>query len=219
MRSVRVKICGIRTPEDALTAAAAGADAIGVILTPARRQVTVNGAREIVAALPPFVTPVGVFVDASPDDVEAVARHLRLGAVQLHGDESPDACATLRDRGITVIKAVRVDDRLDRRLVVARYPAASAILLDTRVEGVHGGTGVTFPWDVAAGLSRDVRLIVAGGLTPENVTRALDTLDPYGVDVTSGVEADGRKDPEKVRAFVERVREWERTRHAAHPNR
>ncbi len=215
MKPVRVKICGIRSPEDGLTAAAAGADAVGLILTPARRQVTVARAREIITALPPFVTPVGVFVNASVDDVEAVARHLGLGAVQLHGDEPPDACATLRDHGITVIKAMRVDNRLDRRLV-ASYPSASAILLDTRVEGIYGGTGVTFPWDVAAGLSDDVRLVVAGGLTPENVTRALDTLDPYGVDVTSGVEADGRKDPEKVRVFVERVREWERRDPVAH---
>ncbi len=207
MRPVRVKVCGVMTPEDAAIAAAAGADAIGLIFAPARRQVSLARAREIIAALPPFVATVGVFVDAPTDETELLARDLRLTAVQLHGDEPPEVCLTLQRRGIKVIKAVRVADPVNRDLL-APYPMASAILLDTYVEGLAGGTGKTFPWEVAAGLSRDFRLIVAGGLTPGNVRRALDILRPYGVDVTSGVETDGRKDPQKVRAFIEQVRQW-----------
>ncbi|MGH2373292.1 MAG: phosphoribosylanthranilate isomerase [bacterium] len=209
VKRVRVKIDGIRTPADVETAAAAGADAIGMIFAEARRQVTFDQAREIVAAVPPFVSTVGVFVNAPVDEVERLASDLRLSAVQLHGDESPEECVTLQRRGIQVIKALPGGDRIAREML-ARYPMAAALLLDTRVEGLAGGTGRTFPWQAAAGLSSEFRIIVAGGLTPENVTQALEVLDPYGVDVTSGVETDGRKDPNKVRAFVARVREWER---------
>lgn len=208
---VRVKICGIRAPEDALIAVDAGADAIGVILAKARRQVTPEQARAIVAAIPPFVTPVGVFVDAVVDEVDRLARSLGLAAVQLHGDESPEACESLRERGHRVIKAFRIAGQVDRALL-ARYRAASAILLDTHVPGVMGGSGQTFTWAAAAGLSADRRLIVAGGLDPDNVTAALDLLQPYAVDVTSGVERqgrDGRKDPVKVQAFVDAVRAWD----------
>ncbi len=198
------------TPEAAAAAAAAGADAVGLVFAPYRRQVTPAQAREIIVSLPPFITAVGLFVDARADEVESVARDLCLGAVQLHGDEPPEVCERLRRRGLRVIKAIHVADRVDREHL-ARYTAAAALLLDTRVEGQPGGTGRTFPWEVATGLSADFRIVVAGGLTPDNVTRALGTLRPYGVDVTSGVETDGRKDPGKIRAFVDQVREWERT--------
>jgi len=210
MPRVRVKICGIMTPEAAAAAAAAGADAIGLVFAPYRRQVTPAQAREIIASLPPFITTVGLFVDAPADEVESVARDLCLGAVQLHGDEPPAVCDQLRRRGLRVIKAIHVAGRLDREHL-ADYAAAAALLLDTHVDGLPGGTGRTFPWEVAAGLSADFRIVVAGGLTPDNVTRALDTLRPYGVDVTSGVETDGRKDPVKIHAFVDQVRAWERT--------
>jgi phosphoribosylanthranilate isomerase len=207
---VRIKICGIRSVEDARVAVAAGADAIGLILTPARRQIAMAAARAVTATLPPFVVPVGVFVDAAVDDVDAAVRRLGLGAVQLHGDEPPEACDALATRGIRVIKAFRIADHVDRA-ALARYRAASAILLDTRVEGVMGGTGRTFPWRVAEGLAAEYRLVVAGGLDPDNVTAALDALWPYAVDVTSGVEVDGRKDPAKVEAFVRAVRAWDAT--------
>ena len=208
MKRVRVKIDGVRTPADVETAAAAGADAIGMIFAEARRQVTPEQAREIVASVPPFVSTVGVFVNAPVDQVERLASDLHLSAVQLHGDESPEECLTLQRRGFQVIKALPGDGIA--REALARYPMAAALLLDTRVEGLAGGTGRTFSWQAAAGLSTEFRIIVAGGLTPENVTQALDVLDPYGVDVTTGVETDGRKDPVKARAFVERVRELER---------
>ncbi len=210
MPRIRVKICGIMTPEAAAAAAEAGADAIGLVFAPYRRQVTPAQAREIILSLPPFITTVGLFVDAPADDVESLARALCLGSVQLHGTEPPEICEHLSGRGLRVIKALHVGYRLDQNLLV-RYRSASALLLDTHVEGLPGGTGRTFPWEVAAGLSTDFRIIVAGGLTPDNVTRALDILRPYGVDVTSGVETDGRKDPAKIRAFIKQVREWERT--------
>ena len=206
---MRVKICGVTTPQIAAAAAAAGADAIGVVLTPARRQVTYDQARAIVRALPPFVAPVGVFVDAAAAEIEAAASALSLYAVQLHGDEPPELCASLQRGGIRVIKAIRIAGRPDLDRLV-QYRSASALLLDTRVEGLAGGTGRTFPWEVAVDLWRDFRIIVAGGLTPENVRRALDMLQPYGLDVASGVETNGSKDVQKIRAFVAQVREWER---------
>jgi phosphoribosylanthranilate isomerase len=207
---VRIKICGIRDASDAGVASSAGADAVGFILAPAKRHIDLDQVRAIAAGLPPFVTTVGVFVNAPPAEVDRIAGALRLGAVQLHGDEPPEACAYLRDRGHIVIKALRVRDRLDEASL-SRYHAASALLLDTYVEGAAGGTGQTFRWELAAGLSRRFRIILAGGLTPGNVAAALETLRPYGVDVTSGVETEGQKDPAKVRAFVERVRAWEAT--------
>ncbi len=211
MASVRVKICGVVTPEIAASAAEAGADAIGLVLAPGRRQVTRAQVREIVAALPPFVAPVGVFVNTPSGEVEELARELHLSAVQLHGDEPPEACLLLRRFGLKVIKAIHVADRLDQD-ILARYRAASALLLDTKIDGLAGGTGRTFPWRVAEGLSSQFRIVIAGGLDPNNVRQALDILRPYGVDVTSGVETDGRKDLKKVRAFIEQVRRWERGR-------
>jgi len=205
---VRVKICGIRSVDDARVAASAGADAIGLILTPARRQIAMEAARAVTAMLPPFVVPVGVFVDAGPDDVEATARRLGLGAVQLHGEESPEVCEALAARGLRVIKAFRVSDHVNRA-ILARYRTAAAVLLDTRVDGVMGGTGRTFPWHIAEGLSEEYRLIAAGGLDPDNVAAALTALRPYAVDVTSGVEIGDRKDPGKVEAFVRAVRAWD----------
>jgi phosphoribosylanthranilate isomerase len=208
VRRIKVKICGIMTPEAGVAAAEAGADAVGLVFAPYRRQVSPAQAREIALSLPPLITTVGLFVDAPAEHIESLARTLCLGAVQLHGQEPPEMCEHLRQQGLRVIKALHVGDRLDRDLL-ERYRSASALLLDTRVEGLPGGTGRTFPWQVAAGLSTDFRLIVAGGLTPDNVWGALDILHPYGVDVTSGVETDGRKDPAKIRAFIDQVRRWE----------
>lgn len=199
------------TPQCATIAAEAGANAVGMILSPARRHVSHEQARAIVSVLSPSVTRVGVFVDVPPDEVERVAKDIRLTEVQLHGDESPQACAHLQRAGLSVIKAFRIADRVDRDQLARYADVTSAILLDTRVEGVMGGTGRPFPWEAAAGLAPAFRIIVAGGLDADNVTRAIDVVHPFGVDVTSGVETDGRKDPKKVRAFVENVRQWERT--------
>jgi phosphoribosylanthranilate isomerase len=206
--AVRIKICGIRSVDDARIAVAAGADAIGLILSPARRQVQVEVARTITSTLPPFVVPVGVFVDEPANRIAQFARELGLGAVQLHGDEPAEAAESLVSQGLRVIKAFRVSDRVDHA-ALARFRAASAILLDTRVEGVMGGTGRTFPWRIAEGLSSEYRVVLAGGLHPGNVADALTALAPYAVDVTSGVESGDRKDPVKVAAFVDAVRAWD----------
>jgi phosphoribosylanthranilate isomerase len=208
MIRVRVKICGVMTSEIAAVAAAAGADAIGLVFASSRRRVTIEQASAIVAELPPFVAAVGVFVDMPADEVETTARGLPLDAVQLHGDEPPEMCSLLRRQGIRVIKAVRVADRVDVDLL-DRYRSAAALMLDTHVDGLAGGSGRAFDWEAARGLSDRFPLILSGGLTPDNVGRALDIVRPYGVDVSSGVETDGRKSPEKIRQFIERVRQWE----------
>lgn len=208
MIRVRVKICGVMTSEIAAVAAEAGADAIGLVFAPSRRRVTIEQASAIVAELRPFVAAVGVFVDMPADEVETTARGLPLDAVQLHGDESPEMCSLLRRQGIRVIKALRVGDRVDEDLL-GRYRQASAVMLDTKVDGLAGGSGRAFDWEAARGLSDRFPIFLSGGLTPDNVGRALDIVRPYGVDVSSGVETDGRKSPEKIRQFIERVRQWE----------
>ncbi len=199
----RVKICGIRTLKDAHAAVAAGADAVGFVLWPkSRRYVDPEEAARIARNLPPFVVRVGVFVNEPPETVEEVAQHVGLDAIQLHGDEPPEVCARLRRR---VIKAIRVRNAHSLQLA-ASYPV-SALLLDTYLPDTYGGTGRTFDWSLAEAIQHlDRPLILSGGLTPENVAEAIRRVRPYGVDVSSGVETDGRKDPEKIRAFVAAVR-------------
>lgn len=199
----RVKICGITRPEDGVAAGALGADAIGLVFYPGSpRNVLPEQARAIIAALPPFVTVVGLFFDAGPAAVRAVLGQVRLDLLQFHGDEPPDYCAAF-DRHY--IKAMRVHDGLDIAATAARYPDAQALLLDHYQEGIGGGTGVAFDWSrVPGGLPRP--LIVAGGLTPDNVAAAIRGLRPYAVDVSSGVEAaKGIKDRAKIAAFIRSV--------------
>lgn len=203
---VRVKICGITTPEAARAAAEAGADAIGLVFAPSRRRVSVEQAKAIVAALPPFVSRVGVFVDEAPERIAAIVEACGLDAIQLHGEEPPEACRWWFPW--KVIKAIRVRG-LESLEGLARYQV-DAFLLDSFVPGELGGTGRTFDWEIAKAAASRFRIILAGGLTPENVGDALDLVRPYGVDVSSGVETGGVKDPGKIRAFVARVREWER---------
>jgi len=205
---VRVKICGVAAPEVARAAAAAGADAVGLVFAESRRRVTVAQAEQVAAALPPFVAAVGVFVDAPVEEVLALAHGIPLDVVQLHGEEPPEEVAALRAQGLRVVKALRVGDRFDAK-ELERYRAATAVLLDTRTAGAAGGTGRSFDWVLARGLSERMSVILSGGLTPENVTEALEVVRPYAVDVSSGVETDGRKDPEKIHAFIEAVRRWE----------
>lgn len=205
---VRVKICGVTAPAVAEAAAAAGADAVGLVFAESRRRVTVAQAGQIAAALPPFVAAVGVFVDAPVEEVLALAHGIPLDVVQLHGEEPPEEVAVLRAQGLRVVKALRVGDRLDPE-DLERYRGATAVLLDARAAGAAGGTGRPFAWGLVRGLSERMPLVLSGGLTPENVTEALEIVRPYAVDVSSGVETDGRKDPEKIRAFIEAVRRWE----------
>ncbi len=207
MRDVKIKICGITRVQDALEAARLGADAIGFNFWPgSRRFVTPSAARAIVAHLPPFVTPVGVFVNQSEHDVVGIAREAGMRVLQLHGDESPDLCARLP---FPVVKAIRVD-AVKTLAAFASYEVA-AVLLDTPSRG-FGGSGVPFDWSLAEGVSEIAPVVLAGGLTPDNVAEAIAAVKPYAVDVASGVEASpGIKDLEKMARFVRAVRGEERT--------
>ena len=197
----RVKICGITTWDDARLSTDLGASALGFnFYPPSPRSISPADAWSIIRRLPPFVEPVGVFVNWPPLVVDAMARALRLGSVQLHGAESPGAVAQLA-RKHRVIKAVQV--RAGFRVAsLARYRASDAILLDGFAHGLHGGTGRTLDWKLAYAASRYGQIILAGGLTPENIAEAIRVARPYAVDVASGVEAKpGRKDPARLRAL------------------
>jgi phosphoribosylanthranilate isomerase len=199
----KVKICGITNLDDALCAAEAGADALGFIFYPkSPRYVTVERVAEVVGRLPPFITPVGVFVNETQAMIEEVIGETRLRAVQLHGDEPP---GDYRNWRVPVLKAFRVEECFDvGRLHDYRV---DAYLLDTYREGVYGGTGDTFDWGVAVRAKVYGPIILSGGLTPENVEQAVAEVHPYAVDVGSGVEcAPGRKDHQKVRMFVRQTK-------------
>ena len=194
---MRVKICGITNIEDALSAEAAGADAVGLIFAErSKRRVTLAQARAISDALGPLITRVGVFVDAPLGEVLGAAQTLRLGAVQLHGTEPPEYAEALRP-AVRVVKVFAFTPDLTPD-TLRSFPA-DAVLLD----GLTPGSGETFLWDEAAALKDVPNLILAGGLTPDNVVTAIRSLRPYAVDVASGVErAIGLKDPAKVQDFV-----------------
>ena len=201
---VKVKICGITSLDDALTAVEAGADALGFVFYSASpRHVFPVQAAEIICRLPPFVQTVGLFVNEDQATVNSTADQCGLDVVQLHGEETPEYCTSIRRR---IIKAFRVKDftTLDSLLPykVAGY------LLDAWSPAAHGGTGKTFNWEIAAeAAKRGHRIILAGGLTPENIAESIRQVHPYGVDVSSGVEsAPGCKDPFKIRLFIERAK-------------
>ena len=204
MSVVRSKICGITRIEDALAAVEAGADAIGLVFyAKSPRAVTVQQARAIISALPPFVTSVGLFVDASRCELGELLDALPLDLLQFHGDESPADCDGYHR---PYIKALRVKPGDDIAAQVELYKNASGVLLDTYVPGIPGGTGEAFDWSlVPEGLSKPV--ILAGGLTAANVAQAIARVRPYAVDVSGGVEvAKGIKDAEKIRAFMQAVK-------------
>ena len=186
---VKVKICGITNLEDAVIAVEAGADALGfVFFRESPRNISPENAAAIIRHLPPFVQTVGLFVNEDPAIVNAVADQCGLDLVQLHGDESPDYCTAIKRR---VIKAFRVkdDSSLDK---IAQYQVA-ACLLDAWSLTAPGGTGKTFNWEIAARVAASHCIILAGGLTPENVADAVAAVKPYAVDVSSGVESEPGK--------------------------
>lgn len=204
MRVVRSKICGITRLEDARAAVAAGADAIGFVFYPkSPRAVTIEQAQAIIASLPPFVTTVGLFVDMPREQLQQLLVQVPLDLLQFHGDETPEQCEGF---GRPYIKALRVKSGADVARQIAQYASASGVLLDTFIAGVPGGTGETFDWSlVPQGLQMPI--ILAGGLTPDNVQAAIKQVKPYAVDVSGGVEASkGIKDLSKVKAFIQAVR-------------
>lgn len=199
-----VKICGITRPEDALAAARAGAHAIGLVFyAKSPRYVTPARAAEIIRVVPPFVTTVGLFVNAAVEEVRAALAEAPLALLQFHGEETPEFCRQFKR---PYIKAVRMKAGVDLLQYARDYHDAKALLLDNYVEGLHGGSGVAFDWSlIPRGLPLPV--ILSGGLTPENVTEAVRRVRPSAVDVSSGVEsAKGIKDAQKIAAFIKGVR-------------
>ena len=199
----RIKICGITHLKDALTAVNAGADALGFIFVPdTPRFVNSDQVAAIVAELPPFITTVGIFANKDAAKIKTIADQCRLDAVQLHADVTPEFCRNLDKK---VIKVVRVKD--ESSLSILSNYDVNAFLLDTYVEGKMGGTGEVFDWNLALRAKHYGRIIVAGGLKPDNVAHAVRRVKPYGVDVGSGVESEpGRKDSDKIRKFVDAVK-------------
>ena len=204
MSAVRSKICGITRIDDALAAVEAGADAIGfVFYAKSPRAVTAAQARAIIAALPPFVTTVGLFVNASACELNETLDAVPLDLLQFHGDETPEQCEGYHR---PYIKALRVKAGDDIAAACDAYASANGILLDTYVEGVPGGTGQAFDWSlIPQGLSKPI--ILAGGLCAENVAQAIAQVQPYAVDVSGGVEkSKAIKDHDKIRTFMQAVR-------------
>ena len=201
---VRIKICGITRVEDALAAAVAGADAIGLVFyAPSPRAVSAEQARQIISALPPFVTSVGLFVNASAQEVRAVLAEVPLDVLQFHGDEPADFC---KQFGRPYLKALRVRAGDDLNALAAQWPEASGILLDSYKAGVPGGTGEIFDWSLIP-TERTWPLVLAGGLAAENVADAITRAAPWAVDVSGGVEqAKGIKDADKINSFVREVK-------------
>ncbi len=200
----RIKICGITRVEDARAAVELGADAIGLVFyAPSPRAIGVAQAQAIIAAIPPFVNVVGLFVDPTGDEVRAVLAACALDLLQFHGDEAPAFCSGF---GRPYIKAARVRADADLVQYLAPYAAARGWLLDAYHDRLYGGTGAAFDWKlIPRNLARPV--ILSGGLTPENVAAAVRQVRPWAVDVSSGVEAaKGIKDAAKIAAFVAGVR-------------
>lgn len=201
---VKVKICGITNHDDAKAAVDCGADALGfVFFKGSPRYIEPGKAFSIIKTLPPFITTIGVFADEAPDSLEQTIYASGIDVIQLHGNEPPEACKLHR----RVIKAIRVKSLESLDPLGSYRSSVSAFLLDTYTPNVLGGTGQLFNWDIAIEAKQFGRIILAGGLTPENVAEAVRRVAPYAVDVSSGVELDkGRKDHKKIKLFIERAK-------------
>ena len=199
-----IKICGITRTQDALAAAGCGATAIGLVFyAQSPRYVTPERAAELIRVLPPFVMSVGLFVDAVAREVTQTLAQARVDLLQFHGNESPAYC---RQFGVPYLKALRVRAGLDLLQYARDYHDAKALLLDAYVEGTHGGTGATFDWALIP-KNLPLPVVLSGGLTPKNITAAIQAVRPWAVDVSSGVELQkGVKDAAKIAAFVTGVR-------------
>ena len=203
MKRTRVKICGITRVEDALSAVNAGADAIGLVFyAPSPRCVSIAQAQAIVNAIPPFVSVVGLFVNATNDEIHSVLSQVRLDIVQFHGDETPAQCAQIN---LPYYKAIRVKPDTNLLQYAIDFKAAKALLLDTYSEQAYGGTGHTFDWNlIPKNLFKPI--VLAGGLDASNVVAAIEQVQPYAVDVSGGVElSKGIKDAAKIAAFMQGV--------------
>lgn len=206
----RIKICGITRVQDVQLVAELGADALGMVFyAHSPRHVSVPQAAQLVAATPPFITTVGLFVNPTASEVRDVLRHVPLSALQFHGEEEAEFCAQF---GLPYLKAIRVKPEVDLLQYASlyldskMYQGAQGLLLDAYMEGTHGGTGITFDWDL---IPRNLPLpvILSGGLNVDNVAQAIQKVRPYAVDVSSGVEEiKGIKDTAKIAAFINEVK-------------
>ncbi len=219
-----VKICGVSEPRHARAAASYGADLIGVVFAPSQRQVTMGQAARIAEALGERAGPpadasvdaveerlragrpllVGVFADQDADTINAIAREVGLDLVQLSGSEPWEVCGLIER---PVLKCLKVRQGQTAAKVLAQVQGGALLLLDPYVEGAYGGAGVTLDWDVAAQVAKEQPVMLAGGLRPDNVGRAVLIVHPWAVDVSSGVETDGVKDVAKIRAFIKAAKE------------
>jgi phosphoribosylanthranilate isomerase len=201
---VKVKICGITNIGDAIAAVDFGADALGfVFFKGSPRYISADAAAAIIKQLPPFTTTVGVFVDEKPEHVEKIINLTNIDIVQFHGNEPPEICDVSRHS----IKAIRVKSLESLDLLNNYKDRVSAFLLDTFTPDILGGTGQIFNWDIAVYAKQFGRIILAGGLKPDNVAAAIRRVRPYGVDVSSGVESKkGKKDHKKMKSFIERAK-------------
>lgn len=202
MSLVKVKICGIMDVAIALAAVEAGADALGFVFAPSPRRITKEKAKEIIKALPPFVDRVGVFVNSPPKEVEEIADFCGLTTIQLSGDEPPDYFLPARFK---LIRGFRIRNTL-LSLNLNEYHG-DAFLFDTFQPGLYGGTGETFNWDVLKDIDVPKPVILAGGLNVNNIREAIATARPYAVDVSSGVETNGQKDPTKIKEFIKMAKQ------------
>lgn len=203
MTRTRIKICGITHPDDALVAVEAGADAIGLVFyEPSPRSVSVAQAAKICSVIPAFVSVVALTVDATPASMQTITSELPIDLLQFHGQEAPEQCEAA---GYPYIKAIRMKPELDIAKEIDRFATARSILLDTYRQGVPGGTGESFDWNLIP-KQRLSRIVLAGGLTPDNISDAVAQFRPYAVDVSGGVEVSaGSKDKDKVVEFIKGV--------------
>jgi phosphoribosylanthranilate isomerase len=201
---MRIKICGITNLDDAMAAVDYGTDALGfVFFNQSPRYITYQKAAAIITKLPPCITTVGVFVNEDPEQIEKSVAITGIDVVQLHGNESPEKIVSSR----RIIKAIRVKSLESLDPLIFFKDWVSAFLLDTYTPDIFGGTGQIFNWDIAVEAKQFGRIILAGGLTPDNIAEAVRWVKPYGIDVSSGVESEkGKKDYKKLKLFIERAR-------------
>jgi phosphoribosylanthranilate isomerase len=204
MQKVKVKICGITAYEEAVTAVELGVDALGFIFAPSPRQIKPQKARAIIRELPPFVKTVGVFVNETPGAIREIIHRCGLDLAQLHGDESQELCLSLMPY---TIKALRIKDESSPQAGMAYYGKVRALLLDTYAENKAGGTGRTFDWKLALKIKKlQIPIILSGGLGPANIRKAIRTVEPYAVDVNTGVEErPGKKSPELMKELMNNI--------------
>ncbi len=206
MSKVRIKICGITSAAQASAAWTAGADAIGLMFyAPSPRHLEFHEARVIRQSLPPFITVVAVMVNPDADYVTAIIETVGVDRLQFHGEESDEFCKSF---GLPYIKGVRVSRGIDLNKIEVQYPGCSAILLDTHIPDLYGGSGRSFDWQLA-NYGGNKPVILAGGLTSKNIPQALSVVTPYGVDVSTGVETDGVKDTLKIVEFCQNVQNFQ----------